>query len=745
MAQLSHTLEKVLLCDPERNTSLVHIHVPESTPVEFRTLGQLFFIVEIDRQLPINQELVGVVEEEMQKAYYQTAQLRVEPAFEQALQHVNEQLYQLIEGGVTEWLEHFNIVVGIVKDDLILFAHLGNISAVLIHGGRVTDIIANAGREREKVNPLKIFSTVVSGTITDGDHILFYTPSVLDYLSQEKLKRIVLERTPDEAVHQLDVLLDEASHHAAFGLLLLHSTRERETVHLQTTRTTTPRAPMHTQSSMEHLIARERSTDRLLAPSFWLTARQITSAITQNIRSTFGRIRSTQKTTRRPYLGTEHSSPASEYAMPQRESSGTKAGLQSIARISTRSGKAVGRSLQSTFAKRQQWFDFLKAVPSGLGRVTNRFVRNFLAWSFTRKAIFFAIIIVLFFFAQSIVSIGRRGAVEEAQRQETEAVAAIEEKTFQAEASLSYEDEARANTLLDEAEALIAALENKDTDAVRSAQNEINTLREQANRVVRISEPTTLADLSQQDGFTSTRFINALADTLYLPDQNGSKMWAVDGNGNVVGIDTGIDGLGAPTMSALQGGQSIIVYHDNGAVYAINAANTIQLLSFTPPSESKDFVAMSTYQSRVYILDKLNNQIYRSLQGSAAIGTASEWLDANYDLSQSVDLAVDGTIYVADESGAVREFSQGTQDDFTLQDITPAVNHIDRIWTDAEANNLYILDRNEKRLLVFTKNGRLRQQYTSEAWDDLRAMSIDEANDIAYLLSGTKIYTLELQ
>lgn len=749
MTSLTNEIEKFLLYDPEKNPTTVHLSLSQPTPLEARNFGRLFILTEITSRSPLHQELISLIQTEMERAYYHSTQVRLEAAFEQALEQVNRQLHQLIENGVTDWLDHFNIIIGVIKDKALIISHIGQLQANLIHRGRIVDVVSTAGPEERKLNPLKIFSNIISGEVAEDDYLVFFTPSLLDFLSQEKLKRIILDKPPSESVRQLEELLKEGSSQMAFAALLVHIIPSLESLPMaatiQSAATTVMNRP---QSSMENLIARQQATNQILTPSLWLITKQFFRTMVRVIAP--GRSGS-----RTGSLGPRHASPYSELRPKSAVSQGgfLKAlgrGIVWITLLIVNGFAYLFNLIGRLFRRRDNIKSTVHRAPSRVGRVVSRTVFNWPRWSPTRKILSIALLILLFFFSQSIVSLGRKEESKLTASQREQTIRDIQDKVFQAEASMSYEDEARAVSLLNEASQLIVSLPNKsksDQATVNRLLSEVEAVREKTRHLVNIESPAQLADLSGQAEFGGTEAISLNDQGLFLPDRQSGSLYQISIADQSVErqADEGNQTNGV-RFGLAYGSQSIILYHQNDNLSEfLPGSATFRALEYAPANVDKSIAGLAAYQSRIYLLDTKNRQIFRYQRGNTTFGQAVAWLDQpSDDLLNAVSLAVDGSVYVLLSDGRLNQYTQGRLDDFSLAQIDPALTSAKQIWTDADSDFLYILDRDGRRLVVFTKTGALKQQYRAEAFDNLKAVAVDEANNKAYLLNGSRIYQIDL-
>ncbi|MFH0805100.1 MAG: hypothetical protein V1916_02805, partial [Patescibacteria group bacterium] len=224
MAELTYTDDKLLIFDPGKSRSTCHVFISQQSPVEERNLGRLYLLAEIATADRVNIDIIGAVRDEFRSSYYHTDDLKIETAFEKALERVNQRIADMVGDYDTNWLDRFSAVAMVIKNDTLYLSAVGKLHVFLIRGGRITSILDSTETPTfgsEPINPLKAFSNVISGTLQTDDTVLTCTPSLLDYISQEKLKRMVSENAPQRAVSLLDSLLQENVGHTAFAALIV--------------------------------------------------------------------------------------------------------------------------------------------------------------------------------------------------------------------------------------------------------------------------------------------------------------------------------------------------------------------------------------------------------------------------------------------------------------------------------------------------------------------------------------------
>jgi hypothetical protein len=105
-------------------------------------------------------------------------------------------------------------------------------------------------------------------------------------------------------------------------------------------------------------------------------------------------------------------------------------------------------------------------------------------------------------------------------------------------------------------------------------------------------------------------------------------------------------------------------------------------------------------------------------------------------------MAIDGNIYVALSSGNILKFQSGKHQDFKLNLASPLSGNL-KLYTENGFNYLYVLDRQNKTILVIKKNGAdagaLQISYTSDQFNNLKDFAVDEKNKLIFVLNGTSL------
>jgi hypothetical protein len=318
-------------------------------------------------------------------------------------------------------------------------------------------------------------------------------------------------------------------------------------------------------------------------------------------------------------------------------------------------------------------------------------------------------------------------------------VAAVEDQTNEIDAHLLYNDEAGAGKILVSAQAALASLPqtNKDQQAAYQRLSErLRVSAEKIQKIVRVTDAPRVNDLSNL-GVTNLILANG---KIYGGGSNFVYELTPNANTNVKTEIAGAQSLSRPIFDK----NGNIYYWDNNRIAAFNIKTKVVTLSPINGLEATTTVSgFKIFNNNLYLLAANQNQIYRYLRANNAYGSRSNWLSAGTDLSRAHDLAIDGDIYILENSGAVKKFFKGAAQAYQAADILPAMTNASKI--SMGTNYIYIWEAASKRLAVLAKkDGHLMNQYQLDTLTDLKDFTIDEVAKTAYILAGDGVYKVVL-
>jgi len=153
---------------------------------------------------------------------------------------------------------------------------------------------------------------------------------------------------------------------------------------------------------------------------------------------------------------------------------------------------------------------------------------------------------------------------------------------------------------------------------------------------------------------------------------------------------------------------------------------------------------IAIYGDNLYVLDNEQSQIFKYPESGQGFAGGQKWLQATNDLSNASSLTIDGSIYVIANDGNIKNFIKGELKEFNYHEPNPPIGAGAIIKTFRDSNYLYIIDPQNKRIVILDKEGNIKNQYSSQSFDNLTDLAVDPAEKAIYLLNGAHVYLLAI-
>jgi hypothetical protein len=160
---------------------------------------------------------------------------------------------------------------------------------------------------------------------------------------------------------------------------------------------------------------------------------------------------------------------------------------------------------------------------------------------------------------------------------------------------------------------------------------------------------------------------------------------------------------------------------------------------------------MAAYDGNLYLLWAKVGQVSKWLAGQYD-GAPTDWFGepASTELRgrNPISFAVDGDMYLLLGNGQIVLLTAGAvQKTFALP-VWPSIASPLALFTDTDAQSLYVVEAGDKRIIRLAKDGTVQMQMKapadSTAFDNLRNVYVDEAGGKLYVLSGKRLYSATL-
>ncbi len=324
-------------------------------------------------------------------------------------------------------------------------------------------------------------------------------------------------------------------------------------------------------------------------------------------------------------------------------------------------------------------------------------------------------------------------------------------------ASLSVSDASEKRRLLNEATSSIA-----DAEGIRAADVGLLSLKsEVAGAVATMNGVQDLADLrlvadlkTQLTGDLALQQLVVGGGQAYLLDGKKNrvvsvKLSAPEGEtkevlheGDLVGMVTAAKPVQITWLPDVNGG-SLLVLDSEHHLFSLRADAEPRPLTLGGDGEWRSLDSLSGGADGLYLLDKQSGQVWHYPAGEDGPASDPKAMLEGSDLSGATGLAVNGDIYVLGEDGGIRRFSAGQEVAFDMAGLDRPLTSAASLLPLADGG-LLVVDRGNKRIVLFSGDGRFQRQFVSSQLTDPQAVAVDEVTARLYVLNGDSLFVAGL-
>jgi hypothetical protein len=714
-------LSSIFVQDPIHSHAIGDVYIVDDQS-SVSQKGHFFILINLQNPKPDYERFLGAFIEKAKTSYYESHLEDSTKILEHTLNELNKWLPENLPEQ-KKILNQLNIIVGNLKDNVLNIASIGNWRGYLIYKSKTIDVV---GKNPPTINPIKLFENVVTGNLDKGLCFLLTNPSLLDYLSLDKIRKILTTIPAKSAAEQIKNMTAEVPSHVTFASLIIkNSELESEQsvpafiAHKESTnneiavKPTIPRKTIrHSRESIDRLITTQTETQKVLTvPNSW-----------QTIKSGADDLATTLKDAKLLSILFKYIGLFFKYLW---------LALKFLGQILVYLGKKI-YSIFVALIKPNKSLPKIK-IPTKVKSI-----------KFNKKTSIIASTIIALVVILLLISMPRDGAssltLEELDSMNLE----LKTREEVIEASLIYGDRIKAQTLLTEIHELLNSL----PDSHKKYQEEIDRLNQRANflteriwNIMEINDPVALFDLA---GINSNAQLTAIAtqdDNVYL-FTNSTQYFIFDIT------DKGYKTIEYPSnfsgvqTTAISPAQDILII-DNDKQFFIANEEGLQPVLISLAAGLQNITAATSFYNRLYILDNATDQIYRHRLSGKTYLSPDTWLKTSSDLEKTKSIAIDGYVYVLNDN-KINKFINGRQESFPDLNIFPELQTPTKLFTDLNTTSIYLLEPANQRALVFDKEGKLEKQFHSNSFTNMIDFSIQEEAKRMLMMTDTKLFIIPL-
>ncbi|PCI24793.1 hypothetical protein COB57_03410 [Candidatus Peregrinibacteria bacterium] len=273
----------------------------------------------------------------------------------------------------------------------------------------------------------------------------------------------------------------------------------------------------------------------------------------------------------------------------------------------------------------------------------------------------------------------------------------------------------------------------------------VEKLRDKASKITRISNPEERISIKMKEklGEEKIQGILVQGENTYVYTEKSLFQTVLDSvnDKEIISEEANII-----RGSILEKGDRIFVL--SSGAFIKHTEDGVQSVSTSDEEGFKKGTSEQAYSRFLYVLSSNDNQIWKYEYSRGSFSGAKEWLSEEADLSQAIDFAIDGSIYVLKNNGDIALFHKGKESSLTISGIqNKALDQSTKIFVQPEMKHVYVLNPSRNsviQLKVINKGLEYAQEYIFETQTPLQDMYIDQAEQRMIVTDEENVYTITL-
>ncbi|MDO9399653.1 MAG: hypothetical protein Q7T79_03160 [bacterium] len=761
-----YKISQLILTPNQHTTSTSEVFVAQPDASKEALAGKLFVLIEIESRKAEDLKIINFLINTINHNYYQNEKiilrehistLKVEHIFESALAKTNKKLAEFLQTEKIKLNPHIlNITIGVIHQNAIYFTNLGKNKALLIYKNKaesndakykLIDITGQTStiEGHKQINTTKLFSNIISGDVPSNGYFIFTSETLPEYLSNKQIIDIITILPPDSAMEQIKNTLTKINAYVPFSVILI-----KNTFGLENYDTKKPIIERQTaQTSIKNFNTVEEKTEKFLAPSGLVNFSKWQTILTRTLDTVKSKYPKIVKNNKLFIL---------------------KDKIFLKKRPSWLSVKKITDIIKNIFLYLINLFIFIYKIITDKEKIKGflitskqkikqlpiifkQLINAPIIWfkNLNKKGKIFLLIFTscLLLFIVNSTWLNFKNHQKANFTDYIILMKSIEQKQNQVDASLLYDNEKGAKTILAEIKELMANL-HQNTAGQKEQYDKIiqkNIVQtEKINKIIRVDAPTELTNFANLNNNAKPINIILAKEKIYTADVEQKIIYSLELAGNlattIISASQTIDQLSYPSTD------------NNNNVYYLNSKSIIKLnrkteslssLAIEYNGDSQQFTDIKIFNNKLYCLNPKDNQVIRFNKADNKFTNQTNWLNNDINLTGAISIDIDGSVYILKNNGELLKFTKGKKEDFALETIEPALTQANKVIVSLEKEYIYILDTANKRLIAFNKLGKFINQYTSDKFNNLKDFLVDEKTKKIYFLNSTSIYSIDLQ
>lgn len=696
-----------------------------------------FYLIEILSPWLPSSKVKDTILEILEKAVMPSSEI-LDDFFENLVLVINESLAKMTKKGEKDWFGNLNAVIGVVDNDRIIITQTGNIAGYIFRKGKISSITAKSSLG----SPTTAFVDVTSGKISLDDRIILGNTELYNHFSIDYLRQISEKRPAKVAILELFKSLRRIRELGANAIIIEVSDQTKiaaeppsdmpDEVFLDQTEESF--AILAQKKLSPHLIKLSDQA-RLLYQKTTKQGKGVLAAANKNWQQKYGpetkKLLTKSYNKVSTYIGTlqKNDQPdEKDFEGLKKDELRPKIKVKTVS-YSKHENKGRIKSLQPVV---REIFGLMLEIIKPKNRK------------------FFYVLLILLFLSGGYLKI-KANNTDNTRKTEAEQNANL------------YDN---ASNIYQKAKADLASGSAEAADELNAALSQAKTASDNGPNIEKAEQleseiQVTLDGLTKTRRFSNPTPIFTFSDSVKEITVTGSEIYGITGGGKIFAADTrgqepnlvasiGKDNGIPVSLTYSKTPDKIFIYTNQKKVLTYDiASKTYSDIKIVDDSGKwEDAKSIASFVSNIYLLDSEAGEIWKHMERTGGYSRGSAYLNTTTaSIRNAVDLAVDGDFYILQSDASVTKFSKSLPVPVFSLKPAPAPNQKIRqpaqIVTDADSANLFILDKEQNRILNYSKTGDFIGQYAFDGIT-IEKMVLNSKIQKFWVLSSNKVYEINI-
>jgi hypothetical protein len=276
------------------------------------------------------------------------------------------------------------------------------------------------------------------------------------------------------------------------------------------------------------------------------------------------------------------------------------------------------------------------------------------------------------------------------------------------------------------------------TPHILNLKNSLSKKLSQLSKLKEILEPDLVFEFKTK-GFVPKKLIT-FNDEIYLFSPDSEKIIKLNQQKEEKVIE-----LGQNFDKAVLFDNLILFFSKPDKITILKNNQFKEAVQLKEPYSNFEFIDFFPYRSNLYFLENKNSSILKyPFISEANWGIPEIWLAPETKIAINCkSMAIDSSIWILTGENTLERYYSGSFQETIILEIFPEIKNFSKIFTTLQLPELYILEPEQKRIIIIDKSGQIIQQYQSEKFNNLLDFTISPDGKTIWLLNGLKVYQLK--